>query len=46
MHVHGQFFKVISRSGDRKGEEFFRDTIFVKPHEFVDVVMYTSDSGK
>lgn len=46
MHIHGQFFKVISRDGEPVDEPFFRDTVLVHPDEVVEVGMVPLDSGK
>jgi len=45
MHIHGQFFKVISRDGEPVDEAFFRDTVLVHPNETVEVGMVPLDSG-
>ena len=45
MHIHGQFFKVISRDGAPVDEPYFRDTVLVHPNETVEVGMVPLDSG-
>lgn len=46
MHLHGQFFKVISKNGNAVDEPFLRDTILVQPQEVVDVGLVPIDSGE
>jgi len=46
MHLHGQFFKVISRNGNPATENFFRDTVLVKPKETVEIATVPLDRGK
>lgn len=45
MHIHGQFFKVISRDGIDVHEEYFRDTVLVYPNETVDIGLIALDEG-
>lgn len=45
MHLHGQFFKVTSRNGVPSNEQYFRDTVLVKPKEFVDIALVPLDKG-
>lgn len=45
MHLHGQFFKVISRNGDPVDEPFFRDTILVGPKETITIGVVPMDKG-
>ncbi len=45
MHLHGQFFKVISRNGAPSNEQYFRDTVLVKPKEVVDIALVPLDKG-
>lgn len=45
MHIHGQFFKVISRDGKPVDEPYFRDTVLAHPNEIVEVGMVPLDSG-
>lgn len=45
MHLHGQFFKVLSRNGEPSDEEFFRDTVLVKSQEVVEIGLVPLDKG-
>ncbi|MBK8940574.1 MAG: multicopper oxidase domain-containing protein [Polyangiaceae bacterium] len=45
MHLHGTFFKVISRDGVPTDEPFFRDTVLVRPNERVDIGLVPVDEG-
>jgi FtsP/CotA-like multicopper oxidase with cupredoxin domain len=45
MHLHGQFFKVITRNGRAVDEGFFRDTVLVERDEVVDVAVVPQDLG-
>ena len=45
MHLHGQFFKVISRNGRPVNENYFRDTILVLPNENIELGIIPLDSG-
>ena len=45
MHIHGQFFKVLSRNGIASNENYFRDTVLVHPRETVEVGMVATDDG-
>ncbi len=45
MHLHGQFFRVIARNGQRAEEPFWRDTVLVHPKESVDIVLVPLDKG-
>ena len=46
MHVHGMFFKVLSRNGVAVDEPFWRDTALVHALETVDVGMVPLDVGR
>ncbi|MDQ6984919.1 MAG: multicopper oxidase family protein [Candidatus Dojkabacteria bacterium] len=46
MHLHGQFFKVISRNGVASNENYFRDTVLVHPNETVRVAIVPLDKGE
>jgi FtsP/CotA-like multicopper oxidase with cupredoxin domain len=46
MHVHGQFFKVLSRNGKPVDEPHWRDTVLVHGQETVDVGMVPQDEGR
>ena len=45
MHLHGQFFKVISRNGQPVNEQYFRDTVFVGSQETVSIGLVPVDKG-
>jgi FtsP/CotA-like multicopper oxidase with cupredoxin domain len=46
MHVHGMFFRVLSRNGVPVDEPFWRDTALVHAQETIDVGMVPLDVGK
>lgn len=46
MHLHGQFFKVLSRNGEPSAENFFRDTVLIYPNETVDIGLVPLDVGE
>ena len=46
MHVHGMFFRVLSRNGMAVDEPFWRDTALVHAQETIDVGMVPLDVGK
>jgi FtsP/CotA-like multicopper oxidase with cupredoxin domain len=45
MHLHGQFFKVLSRNGELSNENYFRDTVLVDPRETVEIGLVPLDRG-
>lgn len=45
MHLHGQFFKVISRNGQPVDEGHFRDTVLLYPGDQVDIGLVALDPG-
>lgn len=45
MHLHGQFFQVLARNGQRVTEPYLRDTVLVKSQETVDVGLVPLDTG-
>ena len=45
MHMHGVFFKLVSRNGRPMDEPFWRDTVLVHPKETVEVAMVPWDEG-
>ena len=45
MHLHGQFFYVVARNGERVDEGHWRDTVLVHPKETVDVALRPEDPG-
>jgi FtsP/CotA-like multicopper oxidase with cupredoxin domain len=46
MHIHGQFFRVLSRDGQPTDEQFWRDTVLVYPNEVVDIGLIPIDYGR
>jgi FtsP/CotA-like multicopper oxidase with cupredoxin domain len=46
MHLHGMFFRVLSRDGQPTDEPFFRDTVLVHPRETVDIGVVPLDEGR
>ena len=46
MHIHGQFFKVLSRNGQPADEPYFRDTVLLYGRETLDVGMVPIDWGR
>lgn len=46
MHLHGQFFKVISRNGKAVDEPYFRDTVLLKANESVEIGFVPLDKGE
>lgn len=46
MHIHGMFFKLLTRDGQAVDEPFWRDTVLVYPRQTVDVGMVPLDEGK
>ncbi|MGD9724339.1 MAG: multicopper oxidase domain-containing protein [Pirellulales bacterium] len=46
MHIHGLFFKVISRNGVPVEEPHFRDTVLVHPKETVEIGTVPEDPGR
>lgn len=45
MHLHGMFFRVVSRDGRPADEPFTRDTVLVHPKETVEVVTVPTEPG-
>lgn len=45
MHLHGQFFKVISKNNKDFQEPFLRDTVLVEPNQTVDILLMPKDMG-
>ncbi|NUQ76845.1 MAG: multicopper oxidase family protein [Polyangiaceae bacterium] len=45
IHIHGMFFRVLSRDGQRVDEPFFRDTVLVHSRETVDIGVVPLDEG-
>jgi len=46
MHLHGQFFKVLSRNGEPVDEPYFRDTVLLRRKETVDIGLVPLDWGR
>jgi len=46
MHLHGQFFKLLSRNGTPVDEPHWRDTVLLHAQETVDVGMVPLDLGR
>lgn len=45
IHLHGQFFKVVSRNGESVDEGHFRDTVLVFPGDEVEIGLVALDEG-
>lgn len=45
MHLHGQFFKVLSRNGAPINEPYFRDTVLIHPKEHIEIGVIPVDKG-
>lgn len=45
MHLHGAFFRVLSRNGVAVDEAHWRDTVLVGPRETVDIGLVPEDVG-
>lgn len=46
MHIHGLFFKLLSRNGEPVDEQHFRDTVLVHPKETVEIGTVPTDAGR
>ena len=46
MHLHGQFFKVLSRNGTPVDEGFFRDTVLIYGREEIEIGIVPVDRGR
>ena len=46
MHMHGTFFKLLTRNGQRVDEPHWRDTVLVHAQETVEVGLVPQDKGK
>ena len=46
MHIHGVYFKVLSRDGRPVNERFWRDTVLTRPKETVEVGLVPWDLGR
>jgi FtsP/CotA-like multicopper oxidase with cupredoxin domain len=45
MHIHGQFFRVLTRNGVFVDEPHFHDTVLVHPRETIEVGLVPFDPG-
>ncbi len=45
IHIHGMFFKLLSRNGVPATETFFRDTVLVHGNESIDIAVVPVDAG-
>lgn len=45
IHLHGMFFRLLARNGERVSEPFFRDTVLVHGRESVDIGVVPTDLG-
>lgn len=45
MHLHGQFFKVLSRNGRLVDEPYLQDTVLIHSQETVDIGLVPLDEG-
>ena len=45
MHIHGQFFRVLTRNGRAVDEPHFRDTVLVHAQEAIDIGLVPLDPG-
>lgn len=45
MHLHGQFFQLISRNDEPVNEHHYRDTVFLTAFQTVEIVVAPSDVG-
>jgi FtsP/CotA-like multicopper oxidase with cupredoxin domain len=46
MHLHGMFFRLLARNGQRVDEPHFRDTVLLHAKETVDVALVPTDRGR
>lgn len=46
MHLHGQFFKVLSRNGEPVDAPYFRDTVLLGRRDVIDVGLVPVDWGR
>ena len=45
MHIHGQFFRLLTRNGVASEEPHFRDTVLVNAKETVEIALFPQDEG-
>ncbi len=46
IHLHGQFFKVLTRNGERVDEPYFRDTVLLEMLDEVEIALVPLDVGQ
>ncbi len=46
MHIHGLFFKLLSRNGQAVNEPFWRDTVLVHSRETIEIGTVPMDEGR
>jgi FtsP/CotA-like multicopper oxidase with cupredoxin domain len=46
IHLHGMFFRLLSRNGAPVDEPFFRDTVLMHAKETIDIALVPLDAGK
>jgi FtsP/CotA-like multicopper oxidase with cupredoxin domain len=46
MHLHGTFFKLLTRNGVPADEPFFRDTVLVRAQETIEIGLVPVDKGR
>lgn len=45
IHLHGQFFKLLSLNSEPVDEGYFRDTVLLMPGQTIEIGMVPLDSG-
>ena len=45
MHMHGNFFRLLTRNGRRIPERVWRDTVLTHPKETIEVALVPIDEG-
>ena len=45
MHMHGNFFRLLTRNGRRIPEQFWRDTVLTRPKETIEIGLVPIDEG-
>ena len=46
MHLHGTFFKLLTRNGAPVDEPFFRDTVLIRAQETIEIGLVPVDKGR
>jgi FtsP/CotA-like multicopper oxidase with cupredoxin domain len=46
MHLHGTFFKLLTRNGVAADEPFFRDTVLIRRQETIEIGLVPLDKGR